>query len=197
MGKIYSIMGKSSTGKDTIYKELLKTFPNFKEVVMYTTRPIRKGEKDGVEYYFVDENKLAHLMEEGKVIEQRAYNTVHGVWKYFTVDDGQIEIDKHNYLFVATTVPTVIALGQFYERENVVPIYLELDDGLRLERALRREQQQETPKYEELCRRFLTDSEDFSEENLREAGEIKRFNNENLTKCLKEITKYIKGNIRN
>jgi guanylate kinase len=193
MGKIYGLMGKSSSGKDTIYKEILKVFPNLKEVIMYTTRPIRQGEKDGVEYYFVDEDKLASLIKDGKVIEERSYNTVHGVWKYFTVNDGQIDLEKHDYLFIATAPIVIEDLGQFYGRENLESIYLEVDDGKRLERAVKREQQQEYPRYEELCRRFLSDSLDFSEENLEKAGINKRFNNENLQECLREIIDYIKA----
>jgi guanylate kinase len=195
MGKIYSLLGKSSSGKDTIYKELLKKFPDLQEVVMYTTRPIRQGERDGVEYHFVDEDKLAHLTKEGKVIEQRAYNTIHGVWKYFTVFDGQIDLEKHDYLFIATAPIVVEDMGNFYGKDNLVSIYLEIDDGIRLERAIKREQQQQNPRYEELCRRFLSDSADFSEENLNKAGIVRRFNNENLSECLKEIIDYIKSNI--
>lgn len=44
---------------------------------MYTTRPIREGERDGVEYYFVTEARLAELEAAGKVIEKRVYQTVH------------------------------------------------------------------------------------------------------------------------
>lgn len=38
MSKIYYLMGKSSTGKDTIYKELRKRMPQLKNVTIYTTR---------------------------------------------------------------------------------------------------------------------------------------------------------------
>ena len=52
MSKIYYLMGKSSTGKDTIYKELRKRMPQLKNVTIYTTRPRREGEKEGEEYFF-------------------------------------------------------------------------------------------------------------------------------------------------
>ena len=52
MGKIYYIIGKSSSGKDTIFKELLARIPQLKRVVPYTTRPVREGEENGVEYFF-------------------------------------------------------------------------------------------------------------------------------------------------
>ncbi len=49
----YYLMGKSSSGKDTLYKELKKRFPGLRQVILYTTRPVRDGERDGVEYHFV------------------------------------------------------------------------------------------------------------------------------------------------
>ena len=53
--KIFVIIGKSSTGKDTIYKKLLNDKRvKLQGITTYTTRPIRSGEKDGVEYYFKD-----------------------------------------------------------------------------------------------------------------------------------------------
>ena len=58
MNKLFVLMGKSSTGKDTIFKEVLKNKEvELKTIVPYTTRPIREGEKDGVEYYFVSSEK--------------------------------------------------------------------------------------------------------------------------------------------
>ena len=68
-----------------------------------------------------------------------------------------------------------------------MPVYIEVEDGERLSRALQRERQQEQPKYDELCRRFLADQNDFSEENLREAGISRRYRNQNKTQCLEEI----------
>ena len=75
----------------------------------------------------------------------------------------------------------------------LLPVLIELDDGVRLQRALDRERQQEKPKYEEMCRRFLADSQDFSEERIAEAGITRRFYNENLQTCLEDIEHYIEG----
>ena len=74
---------------------------------------------------------------------------------------------------------------------SLEPIYIEVPDGIRLKRALEREEKQKEPKYEEMCRRFLADSKDFSEENLRKAGITKRFKNDDLYECIKEITEYL------
>lgn len=76
MGKIYYLMGKSASGKDHIYENLIQeTALDLKPFVLYTTRPIRSGEQDGREYFFVDEKRLSELREAGKIIEERMYST--------------------------------------------------------------------------------------------------------------------------
>lgn len=192
MGKIFIIIGKSATGKDTIYKMLMESRElKLKTCVTYTTRPIRNSETNGVEYFFVDEAALDKLQKENKIIEQRSYNTVHGIWHYFTVNDGQINLDEANYLMVGT-LESYIQIRKYYGQDKVIPIYLETEDGTRLLRAIRREQEQKQPNYAEVCRRYLADEEDFSEENLRRAGITKRFRNENAASCLKEIKAELK-----
>lgn len=46
-----------------------------------------------------------------------------------------------------------------------------------------------------MCRRFLADEEDFSEEKLKAAGITKKFVNNDLQECLREIMLYLKGNL--
>ena len=190
MGKIYCVMGKSSSGKDTVYKKLKEQYKEFRLIVPYTTRPIREGEKDGVEYYFVDPEQFRAMKEDGKVIEYRSYNTKCGIWTYFTADDGQIDLSAADYLLIGTLV-SYQALREYFGEEAIVPVYLEVEDGLRLARALERERRQEKPKYAEMCRRFLADEEDFSEENLIKSGITERFGNEDFTECLNKIQRYI------
>lgn len=190
MGKIYYMMGKSASGKDTLYQEVAKRQPKLRSVVPYTTRPIREGERDGVEYHFVDEGRLRALEAEGRVIELRAYDTIHGIWKYFTVDDGQIDLGKDSYLMIGT-LESYEKMLQYYGKSNLVPIYIEVEDGERLSRALNRERRQAHPKYKELCRRFLADAEDFCEENLARLGIDKRFENTDMETCLEQIIEVI------
>lgn len=190
MNKICYIMGKSSSGKDTIFQRIVKDMPELKSVVLYTTRPIREGEKNGREYFFVSEEELLKYQEEGIVIELRAYTTIHGIWKYFTVDDGQIDLKKHSYVMIGT-LESYEKMKEYFGSENMLPIYVEVEDGERLHRALLREQQQREPKYAEMCRRFLADSEDFSEEHLEKAGITNRYENKNMEECLEKIKKDI------
>lgn len=191
MGKIVYLMGKSSTGKDTIFKELLKEGTvALKTIVPYTTRPIRAGEQNGVEYFFTDEQGFQDLSAQGKVIEERAYNTFHGLWRYFTVDDGQMELSRQNYIMIGT-LEAYLKMREYFGEEKLLPVLIELDDGVRLQRALDREKLQEHPKYEEMCRRFLADSVDFAEDKITEAGVQRRFYNDDLARCLAEIVEYI------
>ncbi len=190
MSKIYYIMGKSSSGKDTIYKHLTEKKTDFRTVVPYTTRPIREGETDGVEYFFVTQEQLKKMQEARQVIEVRSYNTKCGVWTYFTADDGQINLEKYDYIMIGTLV-SYRALRTYFGEDRIVPLYIQVEDGERLFRALERERKEAAPKYAELCRRFLADEEDFSEEKLQEAGIRIRFENKDLDICLREIETFI------
>lgn len=191
MGKIVYLMGKSSTGKDTIFRELTKQEKHpLKTIVPYTTRPIRVAEKEGVEYHFTDEAGFQKLLDSGKVVEDRAYETFHGLWRYFTVDDGQIDLEHQDYIIIGT-LEAYGKMKSYFGADKVLPVLIELDDGERLARALKRERKQEHPKYEEMCRRFLADSVDFSAEKIQEAGIEKTFENVDLQACLEEILEYI------
>ncbi len=191
-GKIFCIMGKSGCGKNTIYRAISeeKSLP-LKSVVTYTTRPIREGEVDGVDYRFVSDSVRMDMEGRNKIIEQRAYSTVHGIWIYFTADDGQIDLRRHSS-FLVGTLDSFLRLGAYFGRDAVVPIYLEVDPGERLQRALTRERAQKEPKYEELCRRFLSDEEDFSEENLKRARITRRFRNDDVKRCASEVISFMK-----
>ena len=193
MGKIFYLMGKSSSGKDTIYKDLVSDEGlRLKTIVPYTTRPIREGETDGVEYYFSGEEELERLLADGKIIELRAYNTVHGVWKYFTVNDEQIRLAEYNYAVIGT-LESYEKMRDYFGAGRVIPIYIEVEDGERLKRAIAREETQEAPKYEEMCRRFLADAQDFSEEKIRQAGISHRFSNMDGAGGYSEIEKYLRS----
>ncbi len=192
MGKLFYVIGKSATGKDTIFRELLeKADLGLKPLVLYTTRPMRAGEEQGVQYHFTDEAGLRKLETVGRVIELRSYDTVYGVWKYFTADTEATDLAQQDYLGIGV-LESYLALRDYYGAERVVPLYIEVEDGERLQRALDRERAQQEPKYAELCRRFLADSEDFAEGKIAEAGIEKRFRNRDLKESIEEISEYIK-----
>lgn len=191
--RIFCLMGKSGTGKDTLYKMLLSDAElPFERLVPCTTRPIRAGERNGREYRFYTVDEFKTLEQAGRVIESRCYETVHGPWYYFTADDGQIDLAHRSTLLIGT-LESYLALRAYYGADRVVPVYIEVEDGERLQRALDRERAESEPKYRELCRRFLSDSEDFSEERIAAAGITRRFENNDLNRCMREIKEYLLG----
>ena len=86
-------------------------------------------------------------------------------------------------------------MKKYFGEDALLPIYVQVEDGARLGRALERERRQQIPKYEELCRRFLADSQDFSEENIARAGIETRFENVELESCVSEILRFVKERV--
>jgi len=99
-----------------------------------------------------------------------------------------LHLESKNYLIIGT-LDSYKKIKEYYGAENVVPIFIELSDGIRLQRAINREMVQSEPQYAELCRRFLADEEDFSPMRLEAAGITKKYVNEDLNKCILEIKK--------
>ena len=198
MGKIFYLIGKSCAGKDSLYNILKKDAElDLKPVIRYTTRPIRDGETDGVGYHFVGMKEYASFRDSKKIIEEQVYHTMHGDWYYFTADDGGIDITLDSYLAIGV-LESFAGTRDYYGKDAVVPIYIELDDGVRLQRALERERLPENGRYAEMCRRFLSDAEDFCEERIRQLGitDDSRFVNDDLEQCASRIKKWILRSIR-
>lgn len=186
MGKLFVFMGKSAVGKDTLYQHVMDRNPDLKSVVPYTTRPIRMGETEGKEYHFVTEVQMRELESRQKVVECRCYHTVLGDWYYFTADDGQIDFDRGNYCMIST-LEGFEKIREYYGGDRVEPIYIEVNDFVRIKRSLNRERQQDNPCVSEVCRRFLADDEDFSEDKLERAGITTRIINRKLEKAICQI----------
>ena len=196
MGKIFCLMGKSSSGKDTIYKYLIADQElRLKRIVPYTTRPIRQGEQEGVEYHFVNAEQMFEYEKSGQMIEKRAYETVHGTWYYFTVCEKQMNLETEDYL-VIRTLESWRSMCRHFGRDKVIPVYIEVKNSIRRKRAIAREKEQKVPDYPEMRRRYRADGKDFSEKILTEEGIVKRFQNENLEMCLREIKLFIQSEMR-
>lgn len=101
-----------------------------------------------------------------------------------------MNLERESYCLIGT-LEAWNAMCQYFGREKMIPVYIEVEDGTRLIRAVERERTQEHPGYEELCRRFLADAKDFSEENLKNAGITRRFENKDMNACLEEIKLFI------
>lgn len=161
MSKIICIIGKSGSGKDTIMREVLKTLgDNIKRIVQHTTRPKRAGEVNGREYFFITNKEYNQLVDEGKVITSKSYETCNGMYRYLTVDPTA---ESDNSVFITVATPdTVSNFQERYGEENVFVIEIKVPDKTLLTRMINRESREKTPNYSEVCRRFLSDAKDFS-----------------------------------
>lgn len=199
MGRIFYIIGKSSTGKDSVMRALLRDRKlGLREIIQYTTRPIRDTEEEGREYHFIDEDTYRAFEKAGRIVEMRAYNTVHGLWRYMMADDGTVDLASGNYVAVGT-VESYVKVRDYFGADNVVPICLYVETGERLRRALLRERKLAAPKYAELCRRFLADEQDFDEAHLEAAGllsdgkPVNGIENRQFRACVRAVKELITG----
>lgn len=146
---LYCLVGKSGAGKDTLFKRL-----EYKKVVGYTTRKRREGEQEGVEYHFVSEKEMNEFKDKGLILEIREYDTVNGKLYYFTLDDEQLVSNEPTFMICSPE-----QFKSIKERKSdVISILLEMDNGERLIRAIKREHLKD---YSEICRRYLSDEESF------------------------------------
>ena len=193
MSNFIYIMGKSASGKDTIYKRIKEQI-DVKTYILYTTRPIRIGEQEGVDYHYVSDEQMLKFKQEGKVIESRTYQTVKGPWTYATIADEQLE--QNGDILTVGTLESYNKIKEYYEDKKdtkLLPVYITIDEEERRKRELEREKRQKNPNYEEVERRFKADNIDFSEENLKKAGigQNETFENYDLDKCVESIVTYI------
>lgn len=94
MIKILVLIGRTCSGKDTVVNNLVKKY-GFKKLTTYTSRPKRKGEKDGITYHYISEDEFKQKINEGFFAEWKTYNTEFGIWYYGTaLDDLEKADDK-------------------------------------------------------------------------------------------------------
>ena len=167
--RIFCLVGKSASGKDTLYARILERHPELVPVIPYTTRPRRTGEVEGQTYCFVTEEQLRQYEAQGRVIEKREYHTVQGLWTYFTL---RFPLDQDRLLI--TTLEGARVLMDAYGPQVVRVVCLHVDDRTRLLRCMDREERQERPDYTELCRRFLADQSDFAPDKLAQFPDLHR-----------------------
>ena len=164
MSRIFCIVGKSGSGKDTIYHKIMtEKTEDLIPVIPYTTRPRRSNEENGVNYYFVTKEELEQYKSQDQIIELRQYDTIQGIWSYFTV---KFTIEEEKDYILITTLEGVQGIIRHYGADKVHVVYMDIDDKERLLRCINREAEQKSPDYLEICRRYIADHEDFSKERL-------------------------------
>lgn len=184
---LYFLVGQSNTGKDTILNELLKSDLNIERFVYCTTRPMRDGEENGKEYWFKSDKEYQEDLEAGKILESRAYPRTEGVAYYYTLKD--IDLSK-DYIAVGSVWQCQKYLEEW--GSFVKPIRIFVDDYIRLKRGIEREHNNKED-YKEVCRRYLDEFEEYSEENLNSINFGLTVVNNSLDLCCSSISDYIQS----
>lgn len=191
MGKIYMIMGKSGCGKDTVMRGIIAINKNIFPIIPYTTRSKRKGEVDGVEYYFKNDRHFTESMLAGKIIEHRTYHKTTGDVHYYTLHDEQFKQLESCDCIVIGTLDVYKSYAQHFGKDVVIPIYINVPELLRLERLLNREKVERKPDVIEICRRLVDDNKEFSYHELIKYPEIIVVENYNLNNVINYINTLI------
>lgn len=139
MGKLVILTGKSGAGKDTVYKELAEMKFDTSSFVSTTTRPMRDNEQEGVDYYFVSEDKFKEKINNNEFLEYRSYNAKNNgkdvVWYY---GSPKIELDSNKDYAVVLDMQGAKAYTEHFGKENCFVVYLDVTDEIREERAVKR-----------------------------------------------------------
>lgn len=186
MGKLYVLVGRSAVGKTTIQKMLAKS-SGFKEIVSHTTRAKRDNEIDGVDYFFVSDEKFKEMLDNGEFLEYTVYNG----W-FYGLHKDQVNLSTGNYVCVLETDGLRQAINKL-GKQNVVGIYLYLTDYWELlMRSLNRQPHATVDQCREMCRRFLSDFDTFKE---AESLCVLKVNNINAKDTVDIILRNIKNGI--
>jgi len=157
--KLIALCGKSAVGKDTILNEVIGDDDKnefFHKIVSVTTRPKRKSEVDGVDYYFVDDSDIPNL----RLLELEHFNG----WAYGTMQ-AELEEDRINLgIFTPRGIAQLAATGLV----ELTVVIVESDADIRLSRSLLRSFGEQVL---EMCRRNIADAEDFSPKVLNKMRE--------------------------
>ena len=184
--KIIILCGKSGSGKSLVLNKLVKN--GFKRVVTNTTRPPREGEKNGVDYNFMDDLQFLSLVRNGDMIEYQKYNTEFGVW-YYGSDAHNIDLEKYDYVIVLT-LDGAEAFIKYFGDENCIVFYIDAPKSIREKRAKERD-----PigfRKDEWDRRVKTDNADFAYDKV---CRICDFRVDNYNKTIYNLIKEIKNDI--
>jgi guanylate kinase len=150
MYKIIALMGEAGTGKDSLMQEILKLRPDFHEIISCTTRPMREGEVEGINYFYYTPEQFSLKVLNNEMLECTFFNN----WFYGT----SYESLRSDCINIGVFNPTGIASLIEHPEIELITIRVRASDKERLLRQLNRET---NPNVYEIIRRFSADYEDF------------------------------------
>ncbi len=179
-GKIFILSGPSGVGKSTLSKALLYRFPDICYSVSFTTRSPRKGEKDGIDYHFIEKEKFKKLLEIDKWAE---WAEVHG--NYYGTSNTFLKkkMEKGRNVLLEIDIQGTRQILAKYPQSITIYLF--------------------PPSWEDLEKRLSgrgTDTEEVIERRLKDAREEFKYReiyqhvivNDNLERAKKNLIKLVK-----
>ncbi len=117
LGTLYTVSAPSGAGKTSLVNALVKSSPEVCVSVSHTTRPMRPGEQNGVNYHFVDMATFETMLERGEFLESaKVFTNMYGTSQKWVVDtlaqglDVILEIDWQGAQQVRKLMPDTVSL---------------------------------------------------------------------------------------
>ena len=153
------IMGKTCSGKNAVVKELVSR--GWSQIITYTSRPKRRGEKNGREYFYISEEDFASKINSGYFAEWKSYDVNGKTWYYGSPSEEIIEasLDDKNHVIILTpqgVEDTLSFLSKYISDYQINIIYLYANRSTILNRLQKRKD-----KNDSIERRMRTDDIDF------------------------------------
>lgn len=159
--KLITLTGGSATGKDFILKNVLRMIPSLIPVVSHTTRPMRNGETEGKEYYFIDIATATDMLNNNEFIETRQYNVAVGETWLYGIHKCEIDLESDDTYIAIVDLQGLKKIERYLEENNcrnsLTSIYIDVDYQIRLQRSLQREGKMTNEQVLEVVRRFQDD----------------------------------------
>lgn len=149
------LVGKSCSGKDSVAKILCSM--GYSRVATCTTRPMRMGEVDGIDYYFITQSEFMNMIEKGDFAEYREYETEKGLWLYGSrINDYKYATEK----VIILTPEGLVNIRKKYPNLPIIAIYLAVPNK-ELKRRMMSRANISGENIKEVKRRYKADKKDF------------------------------------
>lgn len=173
------IIGKSASGKDTVVNKLIKDY-DYKRLVTYTTRPMRKKEKQDITYHFISEDEFIGKIKDDFFLEYRKYLTDKGIWYYGSAKEDYETDDKMVTILTPEGVQTLKSKGI-----NPTVIYLYSNQATIKDRLTKRGDDKD-----EAERRMKADNADFRGAEMLADRIIYNNGDKSLDEVVDEVAKW-------
>lgn len=159
--KLILLIGCMASGKDTILKEMINE--GYAEpVISHTSRPMRKGEKEGIEYHFVSAEEMLKMKENNEFIEFKSYKAANNEKWYYGVNKNSLEKGLSKNYILIVDITGMRQIKEYFKDDKdmeITTIFLDVDKETRRKRAIMRDNMT-LEKVKEIERRLEADDKE-------------------------------------